>query len=79
MTTQNEERRESSSFARLLSAGVIGFMFGAGCAIATHLDGTGQESRLAIPAVPAATAESDYFPAQYVNQAKEAEEHIQAF
>ena len=80
MTTQNqEERRESSSFTRLVTAGIIGFMLGAGYAIATNHEGS---SRMAIPDVAQAGQMADpsvYFPAQYENQGKVTEEHVQAF
>ena len=63
-------------------AAVIGLvMLAGGGARWAQLD-EGSAKKAVVPAVPEAQAETaatEYFPAQYVNQAKEPEEHIQAF
>jgi hypothetical protein len=78
MFADNESRRAPFSHASLLAAAFFGFLLGSGYAVSTHIDGAAQESRIAIPAVPATDA-PDYFPAQYVNQAKDAGEDIATF
>lgn len=82
MHTANESRKETSNAVRILAAAVFLVMVGSGYAISTHVAGAVDESKIAIPAVPAVgqdLAPAVYFPAQYVNQAKEVEQHIEAF
>ncbi len=82
MHTANEGRKETSNAVRILAAAAFLAMAGSGYVISTHGAGAVDESKIAIPVVPAAGhdfAPAVYFPAQYVNQAKEVEQHIQAF
>ena len=82
MSTGNNTSTESSNPLRVLAAAVFLVMVGSGYAITTHVAGAVDESKIAIPVVPAVVhdlAPAVYFPAQYVNQAKEVEQHIQAF
>ena len=82
MHTVNEGRKETSNAVRILAAAAFLMTVGSGYAISTHVAGAVDESKVAIPVVPAAghdLAPAVYFPAQYVNQAKEVEQHIQAF
>ena len=70
--------RTGSSQVRFIAAAVFCAMLGTGYAISTS-GGAEADSRIAIPAVPAVTESLTYFPAQYVNQATAAEDHIQSF
>ena len=74
----DQNRKNSWTPARTLAAVLLLGLFGSGYAISTHLENA-DASNMAIPAVSEFRAPADYFPAQYVNQAKYAEEHIQAF
>jgi hypothetical protein len=82
MHTANEGRKETSNTVRILAAAAFLAMVGSGYVISTHVAGAVDESKIAIPEIPVVNpdlAPAVYFPAQYVNQAKEVEQHIQAF
>lgn len=82
MHTANESRKETSNPVRILAAAVFLAMVGSGYAISMNVEGAVDEAKISIPAVPAAghdLAPAVYFPAQYVNQAREVEQHIEAF
>lgn len=82
MSTGNDSRTEYSYPLRILAAAVFLVMVGSGYVISTHVEGAVDESTIAIPEVPAVgqdLAPAVYFPSQYVNQAKEVEQHIEAF
>ena len=71
----------TSKESSVLAGAVLFMMVVTGYAIST-VDGALDESRIAIPVVPAVgqdLAPAVYFPAQYVNQAKEVEQHIEAY
>lgn len=76
-------RSESRSFVSVArTAALFLLLVGSGYAISTQV-GAVDSSKCGNPAVvqpgPESLAPTDYFPAQYVNQARHAEEHIQAF
>jgi hypothetical protein len=77
MLNANDSRTESSSPLRILAAAMFVVMVGSGYAVSTQV-GAVDQAKVAIPAIPD-QATTDYFPAQYVNQAKEVEQHIEAF
>ncbi len=81
MFNASDSRTESSSPLRILAALMFVLMVGSGYAVSTQV-GAVDQAKVAMPAIPAAgpdQATTDYFPAQYVNQAKEVEQHIEAF
>ena len=77
MNNANEVRSESKTVG-LVAATMFLAMIGSSYAISTYVEGAENQTGLVIPAL-AAEAPQEYFPAQYVNQAAEVEEHIQGF
>jgi hypothetical protein len=78
MSNSNDSRTESSSPVRTLAAALFVVMVASGYALSTQVEAVPQ-SNPQLPAVAAAQAATPYFPAQFVNQAKEVEDHIQAY
>ena len=81
MFNSNDSRTESSSPVRTLAAALFVVMVGSGYALSTQVEGAVEQPNSGQPAV-AATEDltpTPYFPAQFVIQAKEVEEHIQAY
>jgi len=71
----------TSKESSILAGAVLFMMVATGYAIST-VEGAIAESSIAIPVVPAVgqdLAPAVYLPAQYVNQAKEVEQHIEAY
>jgi hypothetical protein len=80
MPTGQENRTESRNATRFAAAIMFLVLAGAGYAVATQVDSTADPSSLAVATTAAQDpAPTVYFPAQYVNQAKSVEEHIQAY
>jgi hypothetical protein len=84
MLTVQDSNTESSSPSRFARATIMVLaLVGAGYAMSTQLESAVDSSKGGITEVAQAgqqdLAPTAYFPAQYVNQGKTVEEHIQAF
>ena len=84
MLTVQDSNTESSLSARFARATIMVLaLVGAGYAMSTQFEGAVDASKDGNPVVAQAgqqdLAPTAYFPAQYVNQGKSIEEHIQAF